>query len=219
MYHKDGRLRWAEEIGSTITMPDGTLLFQGISRDVTARHNSREKLMYYSKFERLINEISLNLMNAKSENLPQILQNTVDELGKYMQVDRTYIFDFNTSDLTMSNTFEWCDEGVPSQIAVLQKLPFSMFPWWVEKMEKNEEITLDTLDDLPPHALNSREILASQEILSVMVVPMFNNGKASGFIGYDMVTKTRHWEKEAIQLLRLASAMITSTRERLEDLS
>ena len=58
MYHKDGSLRWAEEIGSTIMMPDGTLLFQGISRDVTARHNSREKLMYYSKFERLINEIS-----------------------------------------------------------------------------------------------------------------------------------------------------------------
>ncbi|PKO05065.1 MAG: hypothetical protein CVU41_13575 [Chloroflexi bacterium HGW-Chloroflexi-3] len=219
IYHKDGSLRWAEEIGSTITMPDGTLLFQGISRDVTARHNTREKLIYYSKFERLINEISLNLMNAKSENLTQILQNTVDELGKYMQVDRTYIFDFNDSDQTMSNTFEWCNEGITPQLAVLQNLPFSMFPWWMEKMEKNEEISLDTLDDIPPHELNTREILNSQEILSVMVVPMFNNGKASGFIGFDMVTKSIHWEKESIHLLRLASAMIVSTRERLDVLS
>ncbi len=219
MYHKDGSLRWAEEIGSTITMPDGTILFQGISRDITAHHKSREKLVYYSNFEHLINEISLRLMNANLENLGEILQNTVDTLGEYMQVDRSYIFDFNSSDQTISNTFEWCNEGIPPQLTALQNLPFSMFPWWMEKLEKNEEISLDTLDDIPPQAPNTREILTSQEILSLLVVPMFNNGMASGFIGFDMMTKSIHWEKEAIHLLRLVSAMIVSTRERLENLS
>ncbi|MBW6472534.1 MAG: PAS domain S-box protein [Anaerolineaceae bacterium] len=219
MYHKDGRLRWVEETGTTIKLPDGTILFQGVSRDVTGRHNAREKLIYYSNFERLVNEISLKLMNATPENLSEILQDTVDVLGKYMQVDRSYIFDFDYSDQTMSNTFEWCYEGISSQMKVLQKIPFLMFPWWIQKMEKNQEISLTTLDDLPPEEKDLKDMLSLQDICSLLVVPMFNNGKTSGFVGFDMVTQTRHWEKEVIQVLRLASAMITSTRERLEDLS
>lgn len=219
MYHKDGSLRWAEEIGSTITMPDGTLLFQGISRDVTGRQKAREKLIYYSNFQGLVNEISLKLMNAKPENLSEILQDTVDVLGKFLQVDRSYIFNLDYSTQTMSNTIEWCNEGISSQMKVLQNLPFSMFPWWIQKMEKNQEISLETLDDLPPEEKDLKDILSSQDICSLLVVPMFNNGKTSGFIGFDMVKRSTHWENEAIHLLRLASAMITSTRERLEDLS
>ncbi len=219
MYHKDGRMRWAEEIGSTITLPDGTLLFQGISRDVTGRNKAREKIIYYSNFQGLVNEISLKLMNATQENLCEILQGIVDVLGEYMQVDRSYLFDLDYSTQTMSNTFEWCNKEISSQINALQNLSFSMFPWWIQKMEKNQEISLETLDDLPPEEKSIKEILSSQDICSLLVVPMFNNGKTSGFIGFDMVTRTTHWENEAIQLLRIASAMITSTRERLEDLS
>lgn len=217
MFHKDGSLRWVEEIGSTITLTDGTVLFQGISRDVTTRNKAREKLVYYSNFEHMINETSLKLMNANLENISEILQNIVNILGVYMQVDRSYIFDFNYTDQTMSNTFEWCNDGIRSEIANLQKLPFSEFPWWVQKMEKNQEISLETLDDIPPEEKDLKDFLSSQDIRSLLVVPMFNNGKTSGFIGFDMVTRTTHWENEVIQLLRIASAMITSTRERLED--
>jgi PAS domain S-box-containing protein len=219
MYHKDGRLRWVEETGTTINLPDGTVLFQGVSRDVTERHNTREKLVYYSNFEHMINETSLKLMNANLENISEILQNIVNILGVYLQVDRSYIFDFNYTDQTMSNTFEWCNDGIRSEIANLQKLPFSEFPWWIQKMEKNQEISLETLDDLPPEEKDLKDFLSSQDIRSLLVVPMFNNGKTSGFIGFDMVTRTTHWENEVIQLLRIASAMITSTRERLVDLS
>jgi len=216
VYHKNGSLHWAEEIGSTITMPDGTVLFQGISRDVTARHNAREKLIYYSNFEHLINEISLNLMNASSEDINQVLQNTVEALGEYMQVDRAYIFDFNDSEQTMSNTFEWCNKCITPQMDNLQNVPMTPYPWWINKMVNNEEITLDSLDELPAESAPIKDLLAQQDIISLLVVPMFNNGQASGFIGFDMVSNKTHWEAEAIHILRLASAMIVSTRERLQ---
>jgi GAF domain-containing protein len=158
-------------------------------------------------------------MNANLENISEILQNIVNILGVYLQVDRSYIFELDYSDQTMSNTFEWCNEGISPEMAYLQNLPFKVFPWWIQKMEKNQEISLETLDDLPPEEKVLKDFLSSQDIRSLLVVPMFNNGKTSGFIGFDMVTRSTHWEKEVIQVLRLASAMITSTRERLEDLS
>ncbi len=69
MFHKDGRMLWVEEIGSTIELADGTVLFQGASRDVTDRHYDREKLIYFSNFEGLINELSLKLLTSIPQNI------------------------------------------------------------------------------------------------------------------------------------------------------
>lgn len=217
MIHKDGHMVWAEEIGSTIELADGTVLFQGASRDVTERHYAREKLLFYSHFEGLINEISLKLLKTNAQNFPESLEFIVHELGKILQVDRAYIFDFNKTKKTMTNTFEWCHSGVTPMIAKLQNVNISNFRWWMERINNLQEIVIESLSDLPEAAANERENLFDQDIKSLLVVPLIQAGEASGFIGFDMVREETHWEQESINLLRLVSAMIGSTLERMKD--
>ncbi|MBE0688234.1 MAG: PAS domain S-box protein [Anaerolineaceae bacterium] len=219
MYHKDGRLRWVEETGSTIELSDGTVLFQGVSRDVTARHNAREKLIYYSNFERLINEFSLKLMNATSGNLSEIIKFIVDELGKFMQVDRAYIFDFDYQNNTMSNTFEWCNEGISSQIKELQNLSLPAFPWIMERITNNQDIIIEKVSEIPEEAYAEKESFIAQEIKSLLIVPFIYNDKAQGLIGFDMVKEQTSWEHEAINLLRLISTLIISASSRIANQS
>ncbi len=209
--HKDGSQRWFIESGSVIQLIDGTLLFQGVFLDVSARRKAREKLQYYSNFERLIIEISLKLMNADVQTLPETMNFVIEELGNFMNVDRTYIFDLNYKMQTMSNTFEWCNQDIPSAINDLQNVPFSMFPWWMNRLYQNQEIIADNIDDMPFATEEERDIFTSQGIKSLLVVPIIYEGKAQGFIGFDMVRDYKHWEPEAINLLRMVSAMITST--------
>lgn len=213
--HKDGRVRWIEESGSNITLPDGSRLYQGIFRDVTGRYLVREKLQYYSKFERLINEIAIHLMDSTPQTAHSELQYTIDELGKFMQVDRSYIFDIDFKENSMSNIYEWCRDGIPPMIDQLQNLPFSLFPWWMEQMKNNNEIVLNNLDDAPKEADHEKYILLDQGIKSLLVVPLFYQGKPQGFIGFDMVSSYTCWEQESIKLLRLVSSMIISTFKRL----
>ncbi len=134
-----------------------------------------------------------------------------------MQVDRSYIFDINHKMKTMSNTFEWCQSGVPAMIEQLQNLNFSDLPWWMEKMDNQQEIILDSISGLPPQAAGEIEILTKLGVKSLLVVPLIYDGKAQGFIGFVTVNKETYWEQESINLLRLASTMIISTMERLVD--
>src|SRR5690606_24631896 len=131
--------------------------------------------------------------------------------------DRAYIFDFNKTKKTMTNTFEWCHSGVTPMIATLQNVNISNFSWWMERINNLQEIVIESLSDLPEGAANERESLFDQDIKSLLVVPLIQAGEASGFIGFDMVREETHWEQESINLLRLVSAMIGSTLERMKD--
>lgn len=214
MYHKNGRLLWARLRGTKITLPDGTILFQGTVWDITEQRTSKEKLEYYYNFESLIIDISLKLMIANSENFSETINFIVKELGKFMQVDRSYIFDINYKNNTMSNTFEWCAEDVSSQIDSLQDIPLSRIPWLMERVNNNLDIVLDQVNELPVEASPEKEMLLVQGIKSLLVVPLIYNTKVMGLIGFDMVKKSTNWEQESINLLRLVSAMIISTLER-----
>jgi hypothetical protein len=200
-------------------MPDGTILFQGTSRDVTARHNAREKLIYYSKFERLINEFSLKLMNATKDNLANIIKFIVDELGKFMQVDRAYIFDINYQNNTMSNTYEWCNNSISSQSEKLQNIPLSTLPWFMERINNNQDIVIENVSEMPEEAYVEKESLIAQEIKSLLVVPFNYDNTPQGLIGFDMVIEQTNWEQESINLLRLVSTLIISASKRITNQS
>lgn len=215
MIRRDGQPIWIEEFGSTIELSDGTILYQGTSRDVTERHINQEKLIFYSNFESAINEFSLKLLKATPENINEIIQFIVDELGKIMRVDRAYIFGFDHKERTMSNTFEWCHSGVSPMIDQLQNMHFSDYFWWMKRLNNHQEIVLNRVSELPPEAASEKENITAQGIKSLLAVPLICNGKVKGFIGFDMVNQETHWEQKSINLLRLISAMIMSTRERI----
>ena len=219
MYHKDGSLRWAEEIGSTIKLPDGTILFQGISRDVTASQNAREKLIYYANFERLINEFSLKLMNATSKNLSEIIKFIVDELGNFMKVDRAYIFDINYQNNTMSNTYEWCKDGISSQMKELQNISLPTVPWLMDRINNNQDIVIEKVSEMPEEAYTEKESFTAQEIKSLLAVPLIYANKTQGLIGFDMVKKQTYWEQESINLLHLVGTLIISASNRITNQS
>ncbi len=209
--NKDGTTGWGEISGSIIELADQTTLIQAFFREVTGRHSAREKLRYYSNFEKLIIEFSLKFINADEETLYLLLSDVIEELGKFMKVDRSYVFDLDHTSKTMSNTFEWCKEGITSVIQDLQGIPFSMIHWWIERLNQNLEIAYDDIEEMPFDSVQQRDLIYSQGIKSLLVVPVFYKGKPQGFIGFDMVEEYTHWEPEAINLLRIVSSLIART--------
>jgi GAF domain-containing protein len=153
-------------------------------------------------------------LKATPENIDETIQFIVDELGTIMQVDRAYIFGFDHNAHTMSNTFEWCQPGVTPMINQLQNLEFSKYFWWMKRLNNHLEIVLHCIDELPPEAASEKENLISQGIKSLLAVPLIYEGRAMGFIGFDMVLHETHWEQKSINLLHYVSAIIMNTMQR-----
>ncbi|HET8704923.1 MAG TPA: histidine kinase dimerization/phospho-acceptor domain-containing protein, partial [Pseudomonadales bacterium] len=105
-------------------------------------------------------------------------------------------------------------EGIEPQIENLQNLPLDIFPWWMKKLEANKPIAVSRVADMPEEASTEREILQSQSILSVAVVPLFVNKQLFGFAGFDSVNQEKEWELESIALLQQFGNSLSNLLER-----
>ena len=62
-----------------------------------------------------------------------------------------------------------------------------------------QPVLLETLGQLPEHAYAEYEILARQNIKSLMVTPLVANDQVWGYMGIDLVDRTRMWTNEDYQ--------------------
>jgi PAS domain S-box-containing protein len=198
----DINLRWTAN-------PDYSRVIVSIE-DITARKQAEAEIRYRSDLERLIALASTRFISFQSETLDGSIQQTLEEIGLFTGVDRSYVFLLSEDNNLMDNTHEWCAQGIEPQIDQLRGLPAATFPWWFDKLRHSENIYIPNIEDLPAEAASEKEILQSQAIRSVVVVPMIYETSLLGFVGFDSVRAIRQWQEDEIRLLRLSADMFAS---------
>lgn len=104
----------------------------------------------------------------------------------------------------MSNTHEWCAEGIQPEITKLH-LKANRLPWWMERIQNLKYLYIPLVADLPNEAWIEKELLQAQGIQSLLVVPMVHVGNLIGFLGFDSVKKVKSWSADAIIILESAA--------------
>ncbi len=155
-----------------------------IAMDVTNLRAKTKELDGMMNIESFIINCLKILHNKKSlnENINTILSET----GIFLEANRTYIFDFDLKEQTMSNTYEWCSPKAEPQKDVLQDLPLDIIPNWFAAFNKDEYVYIPSVDDMPDKTTEEYKTLAMQNIKSLIAVPLQQeDGNLIGFIGVD----------------------------------
>lgn len=168
-----------------------------------------EKLMRNLRRQTLLADIAQSLHSL--HNLPQKLSNILRLLGEHTQVSRVYIFEDSKDGLSTSNTYEWCNEKISAQIAELQQVPYEYIASWPVMLDRDGRIFSTNIKELPADVY---EVLAPQQIQSILVYPLIVEEKRYGFIGFDECTRIKHWELDELELLRSISGIISGAFER-----
>ncbi len=171
----------------------------------------RNELQYRIDFENLITTISKRFVNARLEIIDTEINNAMEQIGRFTGADRNYIFLFDSAQRAMSNTHEWCEEGVEPQIGMLQDLSTNEFPWWVAKLNKFETIHIPLISEMKPEAFSEKQLLEQQDIQSLLVVPLINNAELIGFIGFDSVRQQKTWSSDDVKLLEIAGRILADS--------
>ncbi|HKK09995.1 MAG TPA: PAS domain S-box protein, partial [Bacteroidales bacterium] len=213
----DGEIRWLRSVSQNITVKGSNEhKMAGTFTDITGMKQAEQEREFRLDFEQVLLEISTSFINTPAHKIDAGINDTLRRIGSFAEADRSYIFQFHHEGTLMSNTHEWCNKGVDPAIDDLQNPPSNTFPWWIEKLSKFESIFLPTLDHLPEKATTEREILESQSILSLVVIPLASRGNLKGFIGFDFVKNYVSFSEDIVKLLRFVGQMITNILENKE---
>ena len=134
----------------------------------------------------ILHQISLMDQVENEQELSEIIHSLLQAIGNYTGADRVYVFDWETDQKdSLSNTFEWCADEVTPEIDNLQAIPVSLMPNWVKRFENREVIVINDLEATKYSEPEEYELLKTQEICSLIAVPIYANHQMNGFIGVD----------------------------------
>ena len=186
----------------------------GISRDISQVKTLIKNLKYRADFEMLLVELSASFINSVQGELDEKINHALERVGRFCEADRVYVFQYDEPGKIMSNTHEWCAEGITPEKDNLQMIPADLLPQWNEKLQKLEIIHIPDVKKLPEDWQTVREILEPQGIQSLVVVPMVVNERLVGFAGFDAVRYKRVWSTEDIRLLRVFGDLLAVSVDR-----
>ncbi len=130
----------------------------------------------------------------------------LETIGKQVNVSRVYIFENNEDNTACSNTFEWCNEGIPPEKAYLQDVSYiTDIAGWPEVFDENGVFYCTDITQLEPRF---REILEPQGIKSMLQCAIMDNGVFRGYVGFDECSRNRSWSKAHLTLLRFLSELL-----------
>lgn len=153
-----------------------------IFMNVDMDHVEKMKLRQSSNTDDIIIRLA-KIMNG-GESYEKAVNHMLAELGTIIHADRLYILE--TDGIKVSNTFEWCREGVTPEIQTLQDLDYDDYiGGWEKFLVDNSSLVLEDIEVLREDDPVDYENLKRQGIKSIMDSPIYDGGSLIGYIGAD----------------------------------
>ena len=180
-----------------------------IAVDITKERVQDQVIQLYRDIEALANEGLKKAIAAESPD--ESINIILEHLGKALSGERTYIFEKNENGGD-DNTYEWCAPGIHPEKDNLQNLPPDVCANWYSNFEDGKAIMIPDLEETKETDPLQYENLKRQGIHSIVIVPLYDKGKAIGFCGVDNPPPT--YLKYSHDMLQITAAFLIACLKR-----
>ncbi|MBQ4567733.1 MAG: sensor domain-containing diguanylate cyclase [Desulfovibrio sp.] len=197
-------------IRDTLVHEEGRAYRLEQAMDLDALHTKGHDIASHNNHALLVNEgIRLALDASSPDGSIDII---LEYLGKALQAERAYIFEWDEHKHD-SNTYEWVALGVSPQKNNLQNLPPEVCKQWYKAFKKHEYVLITDLELVRESDPAVYAVLRPQNIHSLVVVPLYDEGQTIGFYGLDNPPAALLEDaRDALQLM--GYFLVTSIRRR-----
>lgn len=153
----------------------------------------------------------------ESQDWYEGLEQVFSLVGNEVDVDRIYYWDIHSDSVTgeelTSQRFEWVKSGIKPMIdnPNLQNQPIDIAAEFMEPLLQKK--AFESIVRELPNGM-TKDILQSQDILSILVLPIYIENKLFGFIGFDDCSKERIWSASELNFLRSITSNLSSAIQR-----
>jgi PAS domain S-box-containing protein len=185
-----------------------------IIRDVSESMHMKQDLIYQSGFQNILINLASRFIYIAELGTDQVINDALKQIGEYTNTNRGYIFHYDAERETMTNTHEWCHDGVTPLIGKRQHLPMNQIPEWLSKHKKGNPAITEKLKRLSPDN-PIRKFIDSVDIHSVVTIPMISQKNCLGFVGFDSIQADRKWSDSDISSLKIFTGMLANLQEKI----
>jgi PAS domain S-box-containing protein len=211
---QNGSVKWVENSGRLIYENGVPVRADGLTIDRTKRILAERQLTEELDLQNVLLNISSNFINCDLKEIDVIINKALLDVGEYMQADRSYIFQYDNENRTATNTYEWCREGISSEMDNLKDIPLDFFPEWNEIHKQNKPYIIDNINLMPESQRELQEGLQAQGIKSLIAFPLLYQGILEGFVGFDYVTSYHEQVHKQNKLMFLFAQLIINVFDR-----
>lgn len=207
---KDGTLKWVRDHSFPVYNQEGKLYGSiGILTDITEIKKREEEIKKRELYLETLVDIQKSLIFL--HDLREFYNFMLPKLGRLCDVSRCYVFENSRDEsgkLLMSQIAEWCAEGITPQIdnPQLHNLPYDELGFDLMGILVNNGYWEAIVKNL---AEPTKSILESQNIMSILLIPIMIQDEFFGYIGFDDCLKERTWSQMEIEILKSAAASIS----------
>lgn len=192
-------------------------------RDITQHKEVKQFLQHCLQLQKLLMDLLSGFINIPLEDIDDAINAALRELGQFVEADRVYIFDYDFSGGVCHNSYEWCAPGVTPQLDNLQSVALNILPNWVATHVKGEAVEVPDVQAMQTGPL--KDLMLTQDIKSLLTIPMKNEADCLGFVGFDSVKSIHSFSEEERKLFKVFAEMLTNvslrrqTEEKIQHMS
>lgn len=205
----DDKIIWVRSSGELVKDTSGNNLFMyGVKQDITEHIEAELALKKQKEMSELLTSISSRYVNLAIGNISEAINDSIKEIGQFLNVDRAYIFDYKFDKDICTNTYEWCASGIESQIDGLQDVALSSLEVFLDHHQKNKSYVIADVAEIENVELRSH--LEEQKIKSLASTPMFMGKQLVGFFGFDAVKQHHKFTDWEISMFGVFSEILSN---------
>ena len=184
-----------------------------LRQEIIERQRIEEELRFRVDFEKLITNISTDFINLAANEIDNGINQALQTIGEFAGVSRSYVFLLSENSEIINNTHEWCASEIPSRIDDLQNIYVEDVTLFVEKLRCGETLELQDIRDLLLQETVEKQVFHTQDIKSLIILPIVCSGDLIGFLGFESF-KVTTWTENSIVLLKIVAETIGNVKGR-----
>lgn len=140
-------------------------------------------------------------------DIESTMNRLLEIIGRAYDVSRVYIFESSEDGKCCSNTFEWCNTGVDSQIEKLQNLSYH------DDLEDyinnfNDKGIFYCANVKRVHE-KLKNVLEPQGIQSMLQSAILDEGRFVGYVGFDECRTNKLWRQQQVDTFKLTADILS----------
>lgn len=194
-----GEVRWVQVRTAPLLSEENELLgYVGTLEDISERHQAEENLRQQAEQERLM--VTMQKRIHHSLDLNVVLNTAVEEVRKFLGVDRVLIYQFNEND---NSTGFIAESASPHCSSILNKKvidPCFKNKYAAQYQQGKVSAIADT--NQAHFAPCYQELLDNMDVRAMLIIPIVYEEKLWGLLCAHHCSEARHWQTREIDFLR-----------------